>query len=254
MKGVFYLIKLLYLSFSKQLKMPRLFLFFLFELFFNSVTAQWNVNAISDTLLRNSKAVVRRYATDIKVFEEDRIGIAENLVITFLDDDALSHFRFCSIVNDSLIPKSMESKVFDLDGKRIKQANASILKDSISITRLRLISPIKLSFPLTVELEYKNTLNSIRTIRSWKPTADFGVSVENASLRLTLSDTSLISYTCNRMPLLVKNVNEDGLYVFLWEINHFLSIKKGSSLELPLGDFPIITIMSKRKKSCLETI
>ena len=220
-----------------------------FVVLYSSASAQWSVNTISDSLINNSNAVIRRYASDITIFETGRIVVAENFVITIFDNAELNQLRFYSIISDSHISESLESKIFDASGKRNKQASAKIFQEgaisSSNGSMLRLFSPMELSFPLTIELEYRRTIKSFNDIHPWKPVTDFGVSVQNASFRLSVSDTSLIKFKSAGIPLPTKYVNEDGFYVFLWESKNKISIKKGNSQELPLNSFPSLTLISK---------
>lgn len=100
------------------------FIFFFLTLAFacNHALAQWEVDDIVASQLRNSGLLVRRYASDIRVVNKNDIVVAENVVITFLDKDCFNRFRFCGIVADSIIKESLEGKVFDSWGKRVRNA------------------------------------------------------------------------------------------------------------------------------------
>ena len=211
----------------------------------NSIFGQWNVSSITDSHLLNTGILVRRYASDIK-FINDKVVVSENLVITILDKDILSGFRFFEILNDSLLNESIDSKIFDSEGKKIKNAKVDLFHEKNNGSLLKLVSSKDLSFPLTIELEYKKVSIRIRGILNWNPVKDYNVSVQNASLRLTVIDTSAISYQSNKIPLNSSYVNEDGLFVFIWELADFKAIKKGNPDELPLNELPSVKIMSKQ--------
>jgi len=225
------------------------FLFICLVLISNNVLAQWSITDINDSQFANSGVLVRRYASDISIVNNDIIVVSENLVITVLDKDFLSRLRFSGIFNDSIISKSVESKIFDYTGKRIKHAKVELFHDGSNKKNtdliLKLISPLDLTFPITIELEYKNVSNKIQRFLQWKPVIDNNTSVQNASLRLSVSDTTSITFQSNRIPLTNSYINEDGVYIFIWELINFRSMKKGSSDELPVNDLPNLRITSK---------
>jgi len=224
------------------------FSLFLLLIFSCSAFAQWRVESIPELLLKNSDVVVRRYATEIKVYEYDRIEIAENLVLTVMGKDALNSLFYCCVLNDSTIGKSSESRVYDFNGKRVKGIKV-ILKYDNSSKRNRYFITLsdtqKILFPLTVEIEYKRLIKNIYAITLWKPVADYRNSVQYASLRLAVCDTSFITFQCNGLHLVSKNIDNDGLYVKIWELLDFKSKKKGSSQELPLNDLPELKFLIK---------
>ena len=220
--------------------MQRLvFTAFLF-LSYCSAMSQWNVKSIPDTLLTNSNAVIRRYATDIRVLEDDQVVVSENLVITFLESSALKIFIFNSIVAESISNNSIESKFFDTVGRKIKQTKIKANSTSEGIL-IQIISPTLLDFPITMEVEYKLVVDGVKNLKTWNPTMNFSGSVESASLRVSASDTSSMNFKYNQIPNPIRTVDEDGMFVFLWELNNFSAIKIGSSSELPI-ELPSLTI------------
>lgn len=222
------------------------FLFVCLVLICNNVLAQWSITDINDSQFANSGVLVRRYASDISIVNNDIIVVSENLVITVLDKEFLSSFRFSGIFNDSIINKLVESKIYDNTGKRIKHAIIELFQDGSGKKNtdviLRLISQVDLAFPLTIELEYKNIANKTKNPLQWKPVMDNRTSVQNASLRLSVSDTTSITFQSNKIPLTNNYINEDGVYIFIWELINFRPMKKGSSSELPANDLPNLRI------------
>lgn len=225
------------------------FCFLTLVLIGSSTFAQWSVGDISNSQLANSGILVRRYASDINIVNRNEIIVSENLVITILDKDFLKRFRFRSLVNDSIINKSIESKVYDVTGKRIKHTKVEFFnngsKGMNTGSSIRLLSQKGLIFPLTIELEYKNVSHKIKGFLQWDPVMNSNTLVQNAGLRLSVGDTSLISFHSNKIPLTSNYVNEDGLFVFIWELIDFQAIKKGSSEELPINDLPNLKISSR---------
>ncbi len=205
--------------------------------------AQWNVSTIPESLIKNTEWVVRRNVVDIKIYDTDRIDVAENMVVTFLDKDAFNHFILCGILTYSDIQKSIRLKVYDFNGKRVKNAQVDVTSvDQLQGRCFKLVneSNSKINFPLTVELEYKGRSGINGDLRTWGPVTAYNVSLQNATLRITVADTSLISYQNLGIPLIEKHINEDGNFVLLWELTNYLPKIKGSSLELPDEKFPML--------------
>lgn len=227
------------------------FIFFFLTLAFacNHALAQWEVDDIVASQLRNSGLLVRRYASDIRVVNKNDIVVAENVVITFLDKDCFNRFRFCGIVADSIIKESLEGKVFDSWGKRVRNAKLAFsytLNNGRSNgLSMRLSNPIDVAFPMTVELEYKKVSGRIDDFLLWKPVVGYDVGIQDGSLRLSMVDTSTISFQSNKIPLNGSYVNDEGLFIYIWELTDFRAIKKGNSNELPLNVLPSVKIISK---------
>ena len=243
MKGVFLCVFVLHLDFGKT-TMLRLKVTTILILTYFTGWSQWSVKSISDTLLKNSNVVIRRYATDIKFLEDDKVVVAENMVVTFMDNIAIKNFVFCDVVSQELADNVLECRFFDVSGKRMKQAKVKTFQKSNGFG-IDIISPVDPKFPLTVEVEYKLVTNSTEQLRVWNPTMNLNGSVENASLRISVIDTSNLNYKYNRIPIPSKSLDEDGLNVFLWELNEFPFIKTGSSIELPVNELPTVILFGK---------
>lgn len=223
--------------------MVRLFLFSFCLFLSSSVFAQWSMNSIPESLLQNSNVVIRRYATDVKFFNADKIVVAENIVFTILEEDESNRFYFQSIIGSMLKNEMLEGKVYDENGKRLKSVNVH-LDDGDTSSRGSTIhlmhNSTSINYPLTIEVEYRKSLKSLDDIQSWIPIMRCNVSLQNASLRLTEIDSSFVGIKYDRIPLPNKFVDEDGYCVYLWELTDFLAIKKGNSQELPFNDLPSV--------------
>jgi hypothetical protein len=223
------------------------FLFLALLLFSQSITfAQWNVESITDSLRRNSDAVIRRYASDLKVIEDGEVVVAEDIVVTLFDTEIVKQFALFWIVNKRAIG-GINIKIFDAGGKRIKvdsnNKNFERINNGLLISYLENCSD--LNMPFTVELEYRNARLSIKELSDWKPIKDFRVSVQSASLRVTSIDTTLIDIKSNKVPFVNKVDNEDGTFVSLWELTNFRAIDKTPNWELSQLDFPSVRFIKR---------
>ncbi len=198
--------------------------------------AQWDIQNITKSLMLNSDAVIRRYATDIKIYESDKIYVAEDIVITIIDKDIFERLVLSWIVNDSIFGRYVSVKLYNTNGKKIKSREDLIYDSFEKMNNGKVFEFSKgdpnLMIPFTIELEYKRRLHSIEELRSWIPLKNYRVSIQNASLRIACVDTTIIEIKSTNVPFVNKSVDEDGYSVKLWELNNFQAINKITYEEL----------------------
>ena len=217
-------------------------LLFLFLSLVITSKGQLSLVEIPDSLLQTENPVIRRYATDIKVINKNRIDIAENVVVTLIDKAELEHFTVCFIQNNNKVNKYFIKKAYDMEGKKLKNVNVLALQNG-GCTKLQLEGKNgEVPFPISVELEYKTSIGSIDELNTWLPVPDYGISVQNASIRISTLDSTVIAKGFIVLQPSCKTIDEDGFIVTLWELNGFVAEKRGSSNELPQNIFPWLKI------------
>lgn len=230
--------------------MLRLFLSVLFTFTQVMTFAQWEAKSISDSLKRNADAVIRRYATDIKFFEGGRINVFEDLVVTVFDKIMLEQMTLSWVIDESSVGNAISVKLYNSDGKRVKTksriANIDQNEKSNKVLLTDFFRDISdLSYPFTIEMEYKRSIININRLNVWKPVKDKRVSVQNACLRVTCIDTTLVNVKSSNVPFIAKSVTEDGCFVSLWELNDFQAINEIKLSGFPKVVFPFVSFDKK---------
>jgi hypothetical protein len=209
--------------------------------------AQWDVQSIPAILKNNSDAVIRMHATDVKVYESDKINVTEDIVITIMKRDILEKQLFNMLVRKDVLGNIFSIKVYDIDGRRVKLNNSFPTIEDIQLLKNGYLSGIlnnfsELNCPFTVELEYKRTMVKVNDLDTWLPVNDNRIGVQNAILRIMCSDTTLIHTKSNNIQLISNTVDEDGYNVSLWELNNYQLNQKENRLEIIQSILPSITI------------
>lgn len=210
-----------------------------------SIFAQGVLKSIPYTIFKSSNTVIRRFATDVRVFNSNKTEVAEYVFVSFKGIEELRMYRINSMISKSINLKKLTCKVYDKNGKRSKKLDALVGVENSWLRILITDKIVEAIFPLSIELEYKAVLVSFKNSQKWLPVADSDTKVQHASLRLSVSDSSAIDYTNYLIPSPQSNMDDSGNYVTIWELNDYLSVKKGSSKELPRNDFPYVILYSK---------
>ena len=198
------------------------------------VYPQWKSSDIPDSLKRNADVVIRRYATDIKVLGIDKKTITVNKVITILNEQGKDFADFSEYYDKDLKIEAVKGIIYNDLGKIIKKSKKSDFQD-VSVTpdftiyadnRMIYTKVIPSSYPFTVEYEYKLVENNILSLPSWYPQYGYRMSVENASLRVNLVDSSLIRYKTFNIPNPTIEKDDAFSKILIWEVSNLKPVEK----------------------------
>lgn len=210
--------------------------------------AQWEVRSIPYELKVYADAVIRRYATDVKVLENDQVDVAEDIVVTVLNEKAIGQLFFKLIVRPAEVVNNFNVKIFDFEGKRIKLKRTEFDNSEIKsvIDGFSYFKEIPgLSCPFTVEIEYKKTLMGISELNVWTPANNPFVNIQNANLRVSCADTIQIRIEPKNVLLQSNSKDEEGYLVRLWEVADYIIRGKESKLVLNQSAFPYVAFYKK---------
>lgn len=215
-------------------------LFLIFFSFLNIVTlySQWRSIDIPDSIKRNADVVIRRDNLDVIVsssFFRSKI-VKRCIVTTILNERAKEYASFHLDYEKGTIINVLKGTVYNELGKVVRRFYPADFNDVSMVpgetlfddNRARVINYEPASYPLTIEFEYEISENSILSLPIWRPISDYRMGVENASLRLTLEDSSLVRYkTIKLKPPVVEKV--DGKEkVLLWDVKNLKPIERES--------------------------
>jgi transglutaminase-like putative cysteine protease len=188
--------------------MKRKLLIGLLAGFFISTYAQeYPVSAISDSLMKNADAVVRRFES---VFEQTDTNNATHKVseiITVLKESGKGHGNVVIYLDKFRDLKSFSGKITDASGRVIKRVGKNDLTTSAYSSHIA--SDDKYSYyeyqparyPYTVQYEYEVKItNGIAHYPRFVPLTSYNLSVEQASYRIQVPSGMKIRYKAVRMP------------------------------------------------------
>jgi len=196
--------------------------------------SQWFSINIADSLKRNANAVLRRYNTEVRLYDESKMVITVNKVITVLNEngkdfanfnefyDRNSHFDFikCILYNDL--------------GKVVKKYNTSDFAD-VSMSpdytlfadnRLKYSRIISSTYPFTVEYEYRITYDNTLTIPFWYPQYSYKLAVENANLTISAVDSASFKYKSFNLNLPYFRHDDTFSKIVTWEVKNLKPFEK----------------------------
>lgn len=215
--------------------MRKLFSVFIVLIFISiSTFSQWRSSDIPDTLKKNADVVVRRYVTDIKVVSLSKKITTINQVITILNEKGKDFADFQAYYDKNTRIEFIKGMLYNDFGKIVKKISMSDFKD-VSImpdytlfddNRMKYYQFYPTSYPYTVEYECRVVENNILSLPSWCPISNYRMSVEDASLRVNLVDSSLVRYKIFNIDQPTEEKNDDYSKVLIWEVHNLKSIEK----------------------------
>ncbi len=196
--------------------------------------SQWKSSDIPDSLKRNSDVIIRRLATDIKIISADKIIITENIVLTILNEEGKIFANFSEYYDKDSQFEFVKGTIYNDGGKIIKKLRRPDFQDVSLVSnysiyegnRLIQYTVVPISYPFSVEYEYRKIVNTAMFIPPWYPQGGFRLGLENASLRVSFPETNPLIYKAFNIENPSKAVDEDGYEVLLWSINQLKSIEK----------------------------
>ncbi|MBQ1986655.1 MAG: DUF3857 domain-containing protein [Muribaculaceae bacterium] len=209
------------------MKRLLLFVIVLCCAFVKSLSQEYAVSNIPDSLLHGSHLVMRHVEYDVTVKSLTRAEVEYKKAITVLDDYGLGALSFITAVSKFESLKSFSARVYDREGKLIRSFKKSDLKYSEISSHLATdvahyyITLPAYALPCTIEYEYKKTLQDF--IASY-PVFDAvpnqgGISVQYASyiLNVPLGVDFDVIYK-GRVLSKRKIPSESNLESYQWEI------------------------------------
>lgn len=196
--------------------------------------AQWKSSDIPDSLKRNADAVIRRVATDFKILGPDKIILTENIVITVLNEEGKRFASFYEYYDKDSKIEYVNGVIYSDEGNVVKKIKKNDFKDVSMVDNFSLYDDNRIvtyevypiSYPFSIEYEYRKVVNTAMFIPSWYPQYGFRVGLQNASLRVSFPDSNPLKYKSFKISQPMKSVNENGFNELLWEINNIKAVDK----------------------------
>ena len=176
---------------NKHLSLTLVFLFILnLSTWAKKKEIKYPVSTISEELRKNANTVVRLDKTTFSVESIKKATLKNHEVITILNKSG-EHASKKIIHYDRLIQlKSFKISIYDAEGKLIKRAKNSEIKDYSATSggtlfddnRVKYYEALQNEYPFTIEYEYERVFNGTLSYPEWVAVNGYNRSVEQSEL------------------------------------------------------------------------
>ncbi|NRA91299.1 MAG: DUF3857 domain-containing protein [Psychroserpens sp.] len=186
---------------------------------------------IPSELQKNANAVVRSDATNIQIFDIDRMVITNKRIITIFNSSADSKLGAFVYYDKGTNIKKLEARVYNSVGEEIKKIRQRDFVDQSAVsggtlysdTRVKYLDYTPVSYPYTMHLETEVEYSTTAFIPSWTPIEGFHTSTQNSSYKIE---------NLTSIPLKVKPMNfEDFNIEKLGEVHYAVKNLKALKYE-----------------------
>ncbi|NOZ46343.1 MAG: DUF3857 domain-containing protein, partial [Chlorobi bacterium] len=169
---------------------------------------KYKYSTIPKELLNNSKAVIRNKEVLFVVKDVHKAYVKVHYAITILNKNGINSSKFIQFSNKFRKIHNISCIIYNEFGNEIKRIKQSEIKDYSAInnatlfddTRVKYINPKTLTFPFTVEYEYKIDYKGFLNFPQWKIYDDYNISTERTLYKAIIP---------KNYQLRIKNVNID---------------------------------------------
>ena len=212
-------------------------------------TVDYSAYTIPAELKANAASVVRLREITYEVHATNRATLTERKVITLLNDQHNRENQMVMLYDDDTDIVTFKATLYDAAGKKVKTAKKSDIEDVLYISngqfyednRVMTTTLEHLSYPYTVEFEYKSVVKDFSMVAgfpSWQPLG-FNQSVQRATFRAIVpADNELLFYQ-NELP--EPQISASGNdKVHRWEVSNLPARRYEPSAPAPSQTMPYL--------------
>ena len=212
-----------------------------------TVCAQ-SADAIGETLLENSNAVVRLAQTEF-VYSSPTSGTEKCILeLTVLNKSAADKAHFTCYTDNTRSLKSFSGELFDRNGKSLRKLKRSELKyteysttslaDDGAYYYMEVYAP---TYPYTVRFEYEiGYRNGILVFPTFLPIGEQETSLEKGIYTLSLPEGTEFGYKCANIDAKPIKHTESGRDIYRWTLENVPAICKETAAPPLLELVPVI--------------
>ncbi len=207
----------------------------IYILIFVPVTAfsqNYSFSNIPQELVAPAIVIVRDHQTTFVVHDIRSATKTVKKVITILNETAKNHAIEYIHYNKETKVKSAKATLYDKTGKLIRSLKKSDILDQSSVSgfsiyeddRVKILKMSYPSYPFTIEFEYEVDINGLMFYPSLVPQYYSKVSVQNASLTITVPSSNDLRYVSNHVEDPIVKSHAD-LKTYTWSVKNVLAFK-----------------------------
>ena len=205
-------------------------------LFYNATMGQqYNTNLIPRDLLAHASAVVRNEETEVIVEDLDNTQVHFKTAITVLNKNG-DDFVHIKLEHDkSTIIKYIKGAIYNEYGMQTGKFSEGDFEDAsawdgfslFTDARIKHYLPAVTAYPYTIAYDYVLKLKQTLDLPTWKPVADFGISVEKSSYLFTCKPDFIIKYRETKLPnKVIIGKDKNGNSTYFWSALNLKAVKE----------------------------
>ena len=201
-----------------------------------AIPKEWYVAAtIPDSLKENANSVVRYSETIAKIKGPGKEVIKTHYIVTVLNEKGDNEAEMVMGYNKKYDTyTNIEMRVYDEKGKSIKKYyksdmyDGSAANDETMVTdeRFLAVKHTIASYPVTIEMEYEEDINSFISLESWRIQDKVEQSVQNAMYEVIVDPSVGFRYENENIDIKPDKEGASGLDYYTWQIKNLRAIKK----------------------------
>lgn len=192
-----------------------------------------SVSAIPDSLLKNSKSVIRENTMEFELVDLHRCKLKEIKTITVLDEGGEDHLSTEFAYSSNVLIDQISITFYDKNGNKIRSLGRRDLMDmsldpygSIYMDDRKLhLSTTSSDYPYTFKYEISYTFNYSYSFPTWKPIESYNQSLQHGSFKVTLPVDYKINYKEIGPTGKINQIKDGTKVIYSWEINNIASVK-----------------------------
>jgi hypothetical protein len=220
-----------------------------------SSAQQYSVSLIPKDLLAHASAVVRNEETEVFVEDLDNTQVHFKAAITVLNKNG-DDFVHIELEHDkSTIIKNVKGVIYNEFGMQTSKFSEGDFDDvsawdGISLftdAKVKHYKPVVTTYPYTVAYEYVLKLKQTLDLPTWKPVADFGISVEKSSYLFICKPDFIIKYRETKLPnKVIIGKDKNGNSTYFWSSVNIKAVKEEAYSPYITNIFGTVFIVPER--------
>ena len=194
---------------------------------------KYPVSSISEELKKDANTVVRVNETTFTVESIKRATIKNHQVITILNKRG-EYASKKSVGYDKLMAlKSFKIHIYNAEGKLIKKAKSSDIKDYSATSggtlfddnRVKYYEALQNDYPFTIEYEYEREFNGILNYPEWRAINAYNRSVEQAKFTINIPQSLKLRTKTYHFNGEQDKSSADDIETYVWSVNNIKAFK-----------------------------
>lgn len=198
-----------------------------------SLSQNYNVLLIPDSLLKNADAVLRFEESKIMIHSPKSASFKHKVAITILKESADEFTQYINRYDKFDKLTDATARLYDASGKLIKSVKKREMDDYSYNDRISLINDSRVkrfqfynkSYPFTVEFEEEEEFDGLFQLPYWKPVKRNNFSIQQSSFLVEMPSTYKIHYTVLKTAPLPKIFENRNITSYLWEVKNLIPIE-----------------------------
>ena len=179
-----------------------------------------------------SNSILKSLETNIEVKDEKVMRYKVKKTVTVLNEEGVEKGFVAIPYNSFMSPGKIKGEILDKNNNRVRKLSSSEIKDYSNASSYSLYEDSRVlyfelvynEFPYTITYEYEVDYNGYINWPAWFP-QDYGMSVENAELVVSVPSGMEVRYKSNKIPAEPTIKIENGLEHYTWRVEKLPAVE-----------------------------